>query len=61
MASIEPHNSLGNAAARDRARRIPDAEWNVWRETIEKLYREDGMSRKEIIEIMEKEHRFTIT
>ena len=61
MASIEPHNSLGSVPARDRARRIPDGEWDVWREIIEKLYREDDRSRKEIIEIMEKDYGFTIT
>ena len=61
MASIELHDSFGSDAARQRARRIPDGEWDVWRETIEKLYREDDMSRKEIIETMEKDHGFTIT
>ena len=43
-----------------RARRIPDQEWDAWREKLVRLYVEDSLSRNEIIEIMAKEHGFVI-
>lgn len=44
-----------------RARRIPDQEWEIRREKLVKLYVEEDVSRKEIIDIMAKEHDFVIT
>ena len=44
-----------------RARRIPDAEWEVWPQELTRLYLEDNTSRREIIHIMAKEHEFVMT
>jgi hypothetical protein len=44
-----------------RARRIPDAEWDQWRTELVRLYLEECASRKEIIEIMARDHNFVIT
>ena len=44
-----------------RARRIPDAEWEVWRQELVRLYVEENASRREIIHIMANEHGFVIT
>ena len=44
-----------------RARRIPDAEWEVWRQELIRLYVEENASRREIIRIMADEHEFVIT
>lgn len=43
-----------------RARRIPDQEWNTWREKLIRLYVKDDFSRKEIIKVMAEEHNFVI-
>ena len=48
-------------ADRQRARRIPDAEWEVWHQKLVRLYVEDDISRKDIIQIMADEHNFVIT
>ena len=44
-----------------RARRIPDAEWEVRRQELIRLYVEENVSRREIIHIMAKEHEFVVT
>ena len=44
-----------------RARRIPDAEWEVWRKELVRLYVEEDVTRREIIRIMANEHEFVIT
>ena len=46
---------------RQRARRIPDAEWEVWRQELVRLYVEEDVSQKDIIHIMANEHNFAIT
>ena len=46
---------------RQRARRIPDAEWEVWRQELIRLYVEENASRRDIIHIMANEHDFVIT
>ncbi|KAJ9655422.1 hypothetical protein H2198_005726 [Neophaeococcomyces mojaviensis] len=43
-----------------KTRRIPDTEWEVHRSTIEKLYSEEGFSKKVVIGML-KEQGFTIT
>lgn len=47
--------------ARQRARRIPDAEWEIWHQKLVHLYVEEDISRKDIIQIMADEHNFVIT
>lgn len=49
------------AAQLPRARRIPDKEWDEYREKLVKLYVEEDISRKDIIDTMTKEHSFVIT
>ena len=44
-----------------RARRIPDEEWETWKEKLVKLFIEDDEPRKAIIAIMAQEHQFIIT
>ena len=44
-----------------RARRIPDAEWEVWRQELVRLYVEEDVTRREVIRIMANEHEFVIT
>ena len=51
--NVSPHSK--------RARRIPDYEWDVWREELERLFLEDGISRKGIVDITAKKHNFDIT
>lgn len=43
-----------------RARRIHDEEWDVWRDLLTKLYVEDDVSRKDLVEIMATEHHFIV-
>lgn len=45
----------------NRARRIPDEEWDTYREKLVKLYVEEEVSQKDIIDIMANEHNFIIT
>ena len=44
-----------------RAKRIPDAAWEVWRGRLVELYLEKEASQKEIVDTMAQEHNFTIT
>lgn len=44
-----------------RAKRIPDAEWDAWREKIITLYLRDEVSRKDIVDTMTKDHKFVFT
>lgn len=44
-----------------RARRIPDAEWEVWHQELIRLYVDEGLPRKDIIHMMANEHNFVIT
>ena len=46
---------------RQRARRIPDAVWEVWRQELVRLYVEEDVSRKDIIHLMANKHNFAIT
>jgi hypothetical protein len=52
--------TMCDASQDQRARRIPDQEWDAWREKLVRLYVGDSLSRNEIIEIMAKEHGFVI-
>ncbi|KAL9103885.1 MAG: hypothetical protein Q9163_001122 [Psora crenata] len=44
-----------------RARRVPDHEWDIWREKLEQLFLENNLSRKDIVDIMVNEHSFVVT
>ena len=44
-----------------RARRIPDEEWEIWRDELVKLFIEEDLPRKEVITVMAEKHHFTIT
>lgn len=44
-----------------RARRIPDEEWEIWREELVKLFIEENLPRKEIVTVMAEKHHFIIT
>ena len=44
-----------------RAKCILDADWDTWRERLVTLYLKDEVSRKDIINITAKEHKFEIT
>ena len=61
MASLNSHSAADSPLPAHRARRIPDQEWDVWRDKLVKLYIEDGMTLKDIIDTMENEHSFPIT
>jgi len=61
MASQTGRLTVDASSQAQRARRIPDQEWEIWREKLVKLYVEEDVSRKEIIDIMAKKHDFVIT
>ena len=44
-----------------RARRIPEEEWENYREKLVKLYIEEEASQKDIIDLMAEQHNFVIT
>lgn len=44
-----------------RARCIPDADWETHRERLIDLYLENDTSRKEIVDIMAQRHNFVVT
>lgn len=44
-----------------RARRIPNEEWEIWKEKLVKLFVEDDVPRKEIVAKMAEQHQFIIT
>jgi len=43
-----------------KARRIQDADWDSYRPMIEKLYGDEGLSKKMILDRL-KQHGFTVT
>ncbi len=61
MASQPGRLTVDASSQAQRARRIPDQEWEIWREKLVKLYVQEDVSRIEIIDIMAKEHNFVIT
>ena len=44
-----------------RAKCIPAADWETYRERLTKLYLENDTSRKDIVDIMAQSHNFFIT
>ena len=60
MASQTGRPTVHASLQAQRARRIPDQEWETWREKLVRLYVEEGVSRKEIIDVMAKNHDFVI-
>lgn len=44
----------------ERARRIRDEEWEVWRDQLIRLFLDDGLSRKDVVDAMAKYHHFLI-
>lgn len=52
---------VDNSPQLKRAKCIPDAEWDAWRERLVTLYLKDELSRKDIVDTIAKEHKFKIT
>ena len=44
-----------------RARRIREDTWELWREDLVRLYLEQGMLRRDIVNKMAEEHQFVLT
>ncbi|MCJ1456035.1 hypothetical protein MMC28_006392 [Mycoblastus sanguinarius] len=61
MASPSSRAAAGVPPMPQRARRIPDEEWEVWREKLVKLFLEGDVPRKKIVAIMAEKHHFVIT
>ncbi|KAF6239042.1 hypothetical protein HO173_002914 [Letharia columbiana] len=61
MASQSTRPAEGGSSVPQRARRIPDGEWEIWREKLVNLFLEDDVPRKEIVAIMAEKHHFIIT
>lgn len=61
MASQSPRPAGRVSSIPQRARRIPDEEWEIWKEKLVKLFIEDDVPRKEIIATMAEEHHFIVT
>lgn len=60
MDTFETQLASDMSSGLPRAQRIRDDEWEVWRDTLTRLYIEDDMSRKDLINTMAKEHQFII-
>lgn len=61
MASQSTGPVESESSVPQRARRIPDEKWEIWREELVKLFLEDDVPRKEIVAIMAEKHDFHIT
>lgn len=49
------------SSSQRRARRIPDETWENWHEEIVRLYVEEDTPRKDIVDIMRRQHSLVIT
>lgn len=61
MASQPSRLEASVSSMPQRARRIPNEEWEIWKEKLVKLFVEDDVPRKEIVAKMAEQHQFIIT
>ena len=55
----DPHPQPGvTATSQYSSRRVPDHEWEEWREHLERLYVDEDVSLMNIVQIMAEEHGF---